>query len=368
MTPINPVPASDQPAQLIHGPQTNISGGVHTGGGLFNSGTLHQYNFPAAGTPARDPVPLAVALARLAELPTDQMPPVAALPAGSWLPWPVNPYFVGRHPELLALARALKGGHTAGIVPGHTVAATGLGGIGKTQLAAAFAHHYGPYFLGGVYWLSFADPAAIASEVAQCAAWMSDLPPGVTHLPLPDQIQIVRRAWHEPLPRLLIFDNCEDPALLAAWRPTHGGCHIIVTSRRARWSGSQGVTAIPLDTLPAPKASPSCANLPPPNSPLATTTLPPPGRGLGRGLGWLGRGYPRRHRRRTGRSPPRPAHGRQLPGPHRLRPHPRRLPGRPASPRPARPSLVDQRRLLAHWPRPACRPHLRPQLQPTPRW
>ena len=68
------------------------------------------------------------------------------------------------------------------------------GGIGKTQLAAAFAHHYGQYFLGGVYWLSFADPAAISAEVAQCAAWMSDLPPGVTHLPLPDQLQMVRRS------------------------------------------------------------------------------------------------------------------------------------------------------------------------------
>lgn len=241
-----PLPAGP----TIAGPQTNITGGVTQSGGLFNTGIYNQYNFPAAGTPTRAPVPLDVALARLAELPTDHVPPVAALPAGSWLPWPANPYFVGRQPELLALARALKGGQTAGILPGPTIAATGLGGIGKTQLAAAFAHHYGAYFLGGVYWLSFADPAAIASEVAQCAAWMSDLPLGVTHLPLPDQIQMVRRAWHEPLPRLLIFDNCEEPALLKTWRPASGGCHIIVTSRRARWSGSQGVTPIPLDTLP----------------------------------------------------------------------------------------------------------------------
>ena len=33
-----------------------------------------------------------------------------------------------------------------------------------------------------VYWLSFANPAAVSAEVAQCAAWMSDLPVGVTHL------------------------------------------------------------------------------------------------------------------------------------------------------------------------------------------
>jgi hypothetical protein len=85
----------------VFGPQTNIAGDVNTGGGLFNAGTLTQYNFLAAGTPTRAPVALEVALARLAELPTDHVPPMAALPAGSWLPLPANPHFVGRQPELL---------------------------------------------------------------------------------------------------------------------------------------------------------------------------------------------------------------------------------------------------------------------------
>jgi hypothetical protein len=78
-----------------------IKNNVNTGGGLFNAGTLTQYNFLAAGTPTRAPVALEVALARLAELPTDHVPPMAALPAGSWLPLPANPHFVGRQPELL---------------------------------------------------------------------------------------------------------------------------------------------------------------------------------------------------------------------------------------------------------------------------
>ncbi|MFZ4659562.1 MAG: tetratricopeptide repeat protein [Caldilineaceae bacterium] len=271
--------------QTVFGPQTNIAGDVNTGGGLFNAGMLTQYNFLAAGTPTRAPVALEVALARLAELPTDHVPPVAALPAGSWLPLPVNPHFVGRQPELLALAAALKGGGAAGITPGSATAATGLGGIGKTQLAAAFAHHYGHYFLGGVYWLSFADPAAVSAEVAQFAAWMSDLPVGVTHLPFPDQIKLVRRAWHESLPRLLIFDNCEDPALLEAWRPKSGGCRILLTSRHARWNSSQAVTTIAVGVLPRDESIALLRKFTPAQSTNHGDNTPSPSQGEGWGGG-----------------------------------------------------------------------------------
>jgi hypothetical protein len=51
---------------------------------------------------------------------------------------------------------------------------------------------------------------------------------------------------------LLVFDNCEEEALLDAWRPPSGGCRVLVTSRRSRWSPTLGVTALPLDLLPRP--------------------------------------------------------------------------------------------------------------------
>jgi hypothetical protein len=68
-------------------------------------------------------------------------------------------------------------------------------------------------------------------------------------LRLADQVQLVQAAWQSALPRLLVFDNCEDEALLARWRPPHGGCRVLVPSRRAPWEVSLGVQLVPLGIL-----------------------------------------------------------------------------------------------------------------------
>ena len=78
------------------------------------------------------------------------------------MPLARNALFVGREEDLKALARALKAGETAAV--GQLATVTGLGGIGKTQLASEFVHRYGQYFAGGVFWLSFADPAGRPGE------------------------------------------------------------------------------------------------------------------------------------------------------------------------------------------------------------
>ncbi|HEX6292081.1 MAG TPA: tetratricopeptide repeat protein [Herpetosiphonaceae bacterium] len=197
------------------------------------------------------PGPQAPTQLPIAPLPLDTVPPPAPLPPGSRMPLSRNPLFVGRDADLRQLARAMTVSGTAAIGQVEIAAATGLGGIGKTQLACEFVHRYGPFFPGGVFWLSFADPAAVPAEIAACGGSAGmDLRPEFDGLPLATQVNLVRAAWERALPRLLVFDNCEDEALLGAWRPTHGGCRILVTSRRHHWDAALGVQALPLDVLP----------------------------------------------------------------------------------------------------------------------
>ncbi|MBN2002971.1 MAG: tetratricopeptide repeat protein [Anaerolineae bacterium] len=192
---------------------------------------------------------LAAALEQLATLPLDHVPDPAPLPGGSRMSLKVNPHFVGRAEDLMRLAAALKGGATAAI--GQVAAATGLGGIGKTQLASEFAHRYGRFFAGGVFWLNFGDPASVPAEVANCGGPGGlEMPTAYNEMPLPDQVRLVKSAWSEPTPRLLIFDNCEDEDLLDEWRPASGGARVLVTSRLGQWSATMGVQALPLDVLP----------------------------------------------------------------------------------------------------------------------
>ncbi|KPV54401.1 hypothetical protein SE17_03970, partial [Kouleothrix aurantiaca] len=153
------------------------------------------------------------ALADLERLSEDTLPCHAPLPPRSWMPLHRNPLFVGRVAELQTLAAALTTGDAAVV--------TGMGGIGKTQLACELVHRYGQFFPGGVFWLSFADPNIVPAEIAGCGGpGCMELCPNFGSLPLDDQVRLVLAAWQDPIPRLLIFDNRADEELLARWRPT----------------------------------------------------------------------------------------------------------------------------------------------------
>lgn len=150
-----------------------------------------------------------------------------------------NPYFVGRREAFQAIAASLKND--------DVLVVTGIAGVGKTQLAAEFAHRYGRYFLAGVYWLSFADPAAIPAEIAACGRNMEL--PGLYTFDIDTQVKMVLSEWEEPPPRLLIFDNCEDEKLFNQYWPKYGGARVLVTSRRGRWSPGFGIKTLPLNQL-----------------------------------------------------------------------------------------------------------------------
>jgi tetratricopeptide (TPR) repeat protein len=230
-----------------------VAGDKFTGDKVMGDKIIHHYPQPR---PTIDP---AAAQALLDRMPLDIVPAPAALPAPHRMPLRHNPQFVGRASDLMALAAALKAPsslpHTEEGVRVRAVAAitTGIGGVGKTQLAAEFAHCYGQFFAGGVFWLSFADPAGIDAQIADCFVKLYEEGGEFSQN---EQVAKVYAAWEQKTPRLLIFDNCDDmpgataEQLLMARLPKTGECRVLVTSRRGQWRSSLGISAHHLDILP----------------------------------------------------------------------------------------------------------------------
>ena len=108
----------------------------------------------------------------------------------------------------------------------RVVAITGMGGLGKTPTAVEFLYRLRSLFPGGVFWLNFDARDNVAEAVAAVG---SDHGLGLFHesekLTLMDQIGRVQRAW-QTVPRLLVFDNCEDVALLERWLPKTGQLYV----------------------------------------------------------------------------------------------------------------------------------------------
>lgn len=160
------------------------------------------------------------------------------------VPYPPNPLFVGRNAEMNHLAQSLLDFEVGNAA--RVLSISGVGGIGKTQLASEFAHRYRDAFPGGVFWLNMEQPETIASQIAATGGPGGLDLPGWNGLELSDKIAAVRRAWAEPVRRLLVFDNLEEPKLLQEWRPSGGGVRILVTTRRGVWSKASGVVLVSL--------------------------------------------------------------------------------------------------------------------------
>ena len=137
-----------------------------------------------------------------------------------------NPGFTGRDGMLVTVRERLLAGDTAVVQ-----AFQGMGGVGKTQLAAEYAYRFaGAYDLA--WWVDAEQPGLIGDQFAALGMALGCLQPDAGA----DAVRAAvlgelreRGGW------LLVFDNAGNRADITGWLPGGGG-HVLITSRERHWT------------------------------------------------------------------------------------------------------------------------------------
>ncbi|MEZ0093656.1 tetratricopeptide repeat protein [Streptacidiphilus sp. EB129] len=222
---------------------------VLTGGAaLLTGGAAVLALFPVRTRDADGPVGADLSVAGL---PLTQSGPQLGAPAHN-LP-PLSVYFTGRDDELHRIEelllpaatppRALLA-HTHGSETPRVCAIHGLGGVGKSQLALAYARkHVGEHLLSR--WLNASRPNTLRGELLELAACVG-IPYDESHTVMLSKLW----TWLRDQPGwLLVYDDVQDfptgdnpretgPLALSRYLPPEGNGEIIITSqRRENWNG-----------------------------------------------------------------------------------------------------------------------------------
>ncbi|WP_426507731.1 FxSxx-COOH system tetratricopeptide repeat protein [Dactylosporangium sp. McL0621] len=139
-----------------------------------------------------------------------------------------NVSFTGRR-EVLAAIREQLSPRSDSTVP---VAISGLGGVGKTQIATEYAHRFAADY-DAVWWVPAAQSGIVRANLVDLADEL--------HVPATDttaeRIRLLLDALRQGRPYarwLIIFDSARDPADLEGLIPDGSG-HVLITSRSPAW-------------------------------------------------------------------------------------------------------------------------------------
>lgn len=152
---------------------------------------------------------------------------VPSVDAPLWaVPYQRNPYFTGRQAMLEQLHHALAHEHTVALSHPQTI--SGLGGIGKTQVALEYVYRYYSAY-SAVLWMRAESHDTLLADFSSLAHLLA-LPEATAR----EQEQLVKAvlAWfHSHTGWLLILDNADDFPALSAFLPALGHGHILITTR-----------------------------------------------------------------------------------------------------------------------------------------
>ena len=155
---------------------------------------------------------------------------------------PLSPHYNDPHQNLAKLRAQLQASGSSAVLAEGKAALHGMGGVGKTQLALQYCHHFKNDY-AGVWWL----PAETMDGLAQacvlfCSKQGLPLAPGEAPFPVMNAWLAQQHNW------LLVYDNAEDARALQAVLPTAistataaNGHHILITSREPVWDGMQSI-------------------------------------------------------------------------------------------------------------------------------
>jgi tetratricopeptide (TPR) repeat protein len=142
------------------------------------------------------------------------------------VPYPQNPLFTGREELLTQLATTLHTGQPTAFCQPQAI--TGLGGIGKTQLALEYAYRYrGDY--QAVLWAQAEIRETLTSSYLTIAALLNV--PEKSEQESARVIAAVKNWLQRSTGWLLILDNADDLALARDFLPPSLGGQVLLTTR-----------------------------------------------------------------------------------------------------------------------------------------
>lgn len=151
----------------------------------------------------------------------------SSIPLALWhVPLSRNPFFTGREELLHTLHQRLTSEQNMALTQSWAI--SGLGGIGKTQIALEYAYQHAQEY-SAVFWISAATQESLQADLVTVAERLK-LPGKDEH----DHTRIVRavKQWlatHQNW--LLILDNADDVAIIRDVLPAQRSGHLLLTTR-----------------------------------------------------------------------------------------------------------------------------------------